>query len=102
MEQEGDNDTDCNWRTWKDSQSLGKNLKKLEIRGRIETIETAKLMILTRIPRKDLETWRELLSLRLQLKSTSYVWCECLPRIGIIIIIIIVIIIIIIIIIIML
>ena len=62
-------------------------LKNLEIRGRVETIQSTALFGLVRILRRVLETWGNLLSLRLQRKTISYCWCEKLSMIKIIIII---------------
>ena len=50
-------------------KSLEKRLVKLEIRVRINTIQTAALLKSPRILRRVLDTWRDLLSLRLQLKD---------------------------------
>ena len=41
-------------------------LKDLEIRGPVETIQTTALLRSARIQRRVLETWQELLSLKLQ------------------------------------
>ena len=47
-------------------KALGKNLGELDIRGRIETIQTTALLGSARIPRRVLETRGDLLSLSLQ------------------------------------
>ena len=52
-------------RSWK------RKLKELEIGGRIETIQTTELLRSSRILRGVLETWENLLSLRLQWKTIS-------------------------------
>ena len=44
-------------------------MKDLEIRGREETMQTTALLRSTRILRNVLETWRDLLSLKLQWKT---------------------------------
>ena len=46
-------------------KGLLKGLEDLEVRGRVETIQT------TRILRRVLETWGDLLSLKLQWKTIS-------------------------------
>ena len=46
-------------------KELIKGLEELEIKGRVETIQTAALMRSTRILRRVLKTWPDLLSLRL-------------------------------------
>ena len=51
--------------------SKGRRLKELEIGGRSETIQTAALLKLTRILRRVLETWGDLLSFKLQWKTIS-------------------------------
>ena len=48
-----------------------KGFEDLEIRGRVETIQTTVLLRSARIPRRVLETWRDLLSLKLQCKTIS-------------------------------
>ena len=53
-----------------------KGLKKLEIIGRIETIKITELLRLTKIPRRVMETWGNLLSLKFQWKTLSYNFCE--------------------------
>ena len=51
-----------------------KGLEYLEIRGRVDTIHTTASLWSTRILRRVLETWWDLLSLRLQWETNS--WCE--------------------------
>ena len=46
-------------------------LKGLEIGGRVETIQTTALLGMARILRWVLETWGDLLSLKLQCKTIS-------------------------------
>ena len=53
------------------TKELVQELDDLEIRGRVETIKATVLLKSAKILRKVLETWGDLLSLRLQLKSTS-------------------------------
>ena len=62
-----------------------KRLEELEIKGRIETIPTTAFLRSTRILRKVLETWGDLLSLRYQWTITSLPWREKLTRINLII-----------------
>ena len=50
---------------------LEREQEQLEIRGRAETIQTAALLRSTRILRRVLETWRDLLSLTPQWKAIS-------------------------------
>ena len=52
-------------------KGLVSRLKDLETRGCVETIQTTALLRLTRILRRVLGTWVELLSLRLQWKNIS-------------------------------
>ena len=58
------------------TKGLLKGLKDLEIGGRVETIETTALLRTARILRRVLETWGDLLSLKLQWKTISWHWCE--------------------------
>ena len=48
---------------------LLKGLDDLEIRGRVETIQTTALLESARILRRVMETWKDLLLLRLRLKK---------------------------------
>ena len=48
-----------------------KGLEDLEIGGRVETIQTIALLRTARILRRVLETWEDLLSLKLQWKTIS-------------------------------
>ena len=58
------------------TKGLIKELEDLDIRGRVEAIQTTVLLRLARILRRVLETWGDLLSLRLQWKTISSRWCE--------------------------
>ena len=55
------------WRTWK-------------IRGRVETIETTAFLRSAKILGRVLETWGDLLSLKLQRKTISWRWREKLDH----------------------
>ena len=50
---------------------LVQELEDLEIRGRVETIQTTAFLRLDRIQRKVLETWGDFLLLKLQWKTIS-------------------------------
>ena len=58
------------------TKGLLKGLEALEIRGRVENIQTTTLLRTARILRRILETWGDLLSLKLQWKIISQRWCE--------------------------
>ena len=58
------------------TNGLLKGLEDLEIGGRVETIQTTALLRTVRILRLVLETWGDLLSLKLQCKTINYRWCE--------------------------
>ena len=51
------------------TKGLLKGLEDLEIGGRVETIQTTALLKTARLLRRVLETWGDLLSLRLQWKT---------------------------------
>ena len=68
-------------------KGLVRRLQEFDTRGQAETIQTTALLKLARIPRRVLETWRDLLLLTLQWKSISWSWCEKLSRSNMIIII---------------
>ena len=51
------------------TKGLLKGLEELEVGGRVETIQTTSLLRTARILRRVLESWGELLSLRLQWKT---------------------------------
>ena len=53
------------------TKGLLKGLADLEVGGRVETIQTTALLRTARILRRVLESWRDLLSLKLQWKTTS-------------------------------
>ena len=53
------------------SEGLLKDLEDLEVGGRVETIQTTALLKMARILRRVLETWGDLLSLKLQWKTIS-------------------------------
>ena len=53
------------------NKRLLKGQDDLEFGGRVETIQTKALLKTARIPRKVLETWGDLLSLKLQWKTIS-------------------------------
>ena len=53
------------------TKRLLKGLEDLEVGERVETIQTTALLRTTRILRRVLETWGDLLSLRLQWKTTG-------------------------------
>ena len=57
------------------SKSLDKRLKELEIRG-----STTDFLRLVRMLRRVLETWEDLLSDRLQWKTTCKCWCKKLSK----------------------
>ena len=50
---------------------IEKGEEDLEMRGQVETIQTAALLRLARIPRRVLETWGDLLSFRLLCKNSQ-------------------------------
>ena len=53
------------------AKGLLKGLDDLEVGGRVETIQTTELLRTGRILRRILETWGDLLSLKLQWKTIS-------------------------------
>ena len=53
------------------TKGLLKGLEDLEVGGRVETIQTTPLLRTARILRRVLETWGDLLSLRIQWKAIS-------------------------------
>ena len=60
------------------TKGLLKDLEDLEVGGRVETIQTTALLKTTRILRRVLETWGDLLSLDLQWNTISLRWwCLC-------------------------
>ena len=69
MEHEGDNYTNCDWCFWYSNKGLLKGLDDLEVGGRVETIQTTALLKTSRILRRVLETWGDLLPLKLLWKT---------------------------------
>ena len=66
MEDEGDNYTNYVIGGFSTvTKGLLKDLEDLKFGGRVETIQTTALLKTTRIPRRVLETWGDLLSLNL-------------------------------------
>ena len=53
------------------TKGLLKDLEDLEVGGRVETIQTTALLRTVRILRRVLETWGDLLSLKLQWKTIT-------------------------------
>ena len=53
------------------TKELLKGLEDLEVGGRVETIQTTALLRTARILRRVVETWGDLLSLKLQWKTIS-------------------------------
>ena len=58
------------------TKGLLKGLEDLEVGGRMETIQTTALLKTARILRRVLETWGDLLSLKLLWKTISWRWYE--------------------------
>ena len=58
------------------TKGLLKVLEDLEVGRRVETIQTTTLLKTARIPRRVLETWGDLLSLKLQWDTNSERWCD--------------------------
>ena len=58
------------------TKGLQKGLEDLEVGGWVETIQTTELLRTARILRRVLETWGDLLSLKLHWKTISVGWCE--------------------------
>ena len=58
------------------TKGLFKSLEDLDVGGRVETNQTTALLKTARILRRVLETWGDLLSLKLQWKTISLRWCE--------------------------
>ena len=63
---ESDGYTNFNWCSWYGHQRIGERLEDLEIREGVEKIQTTALLRTARILRRVLETWGDLLSLKLQ------------------------------------
>ena len=64
------------------TKGLLKGLEDLEVGGRVETIQSTALWRTARILRRVLETWGNLLSLKLQWKTIRYRWCEKLKWVN--------------------
>ena len=64
------------------TKELVKGLEDLEIRGQVETIHTAVFLTSARILGRVLETWGDLLSLKLQWKTISnrYIKIKFIPH----------------------
>ena len=58
------------------TKGLLKGLDDLEVGGQVDTIQTTALLRTARIQRRFLETWGDLLSIKLQWKTISLNWCE--------------------------
>ena len=80
MEHEDDNYTNPDRCFCTVTKGWLKGLEDLEIRGRVETIQTSTLLWTARILRRILETWGDLLSLKLQWNTISQRWYEKLSR----------------------
>ena len=64
------------------TKGLFKGLEDLEVGGRVETIQTTVLLRTARIQSRVLETWRDLLSFKLQGKTICKNWCEKLKWVN--------------------
>ena len=82
MEHESDGDTSTNWLTRYSHQRIDKGTGGLgeKTRKKVETIQTTALLRSARILRRVLETWGDLLSLKLQWETISKRWCEKFVR----------------------
>ena len=58
------------------TKGLLKGLEDLEVGDRVETIQTTALLKTARILRRVLESWEDLLSLKLEWKTISLRWFE--------------------------
>ena len=76
MEHAGDNYTNVIGAFGTVTKGLLKGLEDMEVGGRVETIQTTTLLRTARILRRVLETWGDLLSLKLQWKTISERWSE--------------------------
>ena len=56
MKYEGDSGINCKWCTWNGPQKRGKETRRGEIGGRVETLNITALLISARILRRVLET----------------------------------------------
>ena len=93
VEHENGHYTNCNFCYCYSYQREDTRTEDLEIKGWVETVQITALLRSTRILRSVLETWGNLLSLKLQWETIGLDWYEKLSRSEIIMIIIIVIII---------
>ena len=82
VEHESDGYTNSNWCSWYSYYIiwLVKELEYLEIRGRVETTQTTALLRSTRIIIRVLESWGDLLSLKLQWETIGWRRCERLEK----------------------
>ena len=71
MEYENDNNTNCNWCSWYNHRRISTRTGVLGNKGRVETIQTTVLLRSARILRGVLETWGDLLSLKLQWEAIA-------------------------------
>ena len=62
------------------TKGLVQGMEDLEIRRRVETIQPTALLSSARILRRVLETWGDLLLLRLQWETTGESWCKKLSN----------------------
>ena len=62
------------------TKELVQRLEDLEVTGRVETVQTTALLREAKILRRFLETWGDLLSLKLQWETISERWCEKLEK----------------------
>ena len=76
MEHAGDNYISHDCCLWYSHQRIIKGTGGLELGGWVETIQTTTLLRTTRILRKVLGTWGELLSHKIRMKIIIKPWCE--------------------------
>ena len=81
IEHEVDSDTNCKWCTWTVSKDLVKVMEVLEYGRWAKTNQTTAFFRSARILRKVLETWGDLLLLKLKWKIISQHWSENLQGI---------------------
>ena len=62
------------------TKGLLKGLEDLEVVERVDTTQMTALLRTARILKRVLETWGDMLSLKLQWKTISLHWCEKLER----------------------
>ena len=80
MKYEADGGINCGWFTWEIPKALVMGPEDFEIRGQVETIQITALLRLTRILRKVLETWGELLFSNSSGKSSANAGVENLSK----------------------